>query len=103
MACGYKSNNIPIYDAQGRTVELKRLANNKQSSIEIDSACKVLLANGRTLENVFGIGIGYSLKTIDNLVQAEQRNNTKADSVGLYIKQIGHKLLPQILNRTKTS
>ena len=52
-------------------MELKRLGNHKQSSVEVDSGCKVLLANGRTLEKVFGIGIGYSLKTIDNLVQAE--------------------------------
>jgi len=57
---------------------------------------------------IFGIGIGYSLKTTDNLVQAEMKATSKADSVGLYVKQIGHKLLPQILqgmsfSRPKTS
>jgi hypothetical protein len=46
---------------------------------------------------IFGIGLGYSLKTTDNLVQAEAKPTAKADSVGLYVKQIGHKLLPYIL------
>jgi len=35
---------------------------------------------------VFGIGLGYSLKTNDNLVQAELKPTAKADSVGLYVK-----------------
>ena len=55
------------------------------------------------MDRMYGIGIGYSLKTIDNLVQAEQKNNTKADSVGLYVKQIGHKLLNQLVSRPRTS
>ena len=46
---------------------------------------------------IFGIGLGYSLKTTDNLVQAETKITAKADSVGLYVKQIGHKLLPFLL------
>ena len=50
---------------------------------------------------IFGIGIGYSLKTTDNLVQAEQKPTAKADSVGLYVKQIGHKLLPFLLSSMK--
>jgi hypothetical protein len=35
---------------------------------------------------IFGIGLGYSLKTTDNLVQAETKITAKADSVGLYVK-----------------
>ena len=72
------------------------------------------ISAARPLESVvgggiFGIGLGYSLKTTDNLVQAEMKATSKADSVGLYVKQIGHKLLPQILpggtimTRPKTS
>jgi hypothetical protein len=49
---------------------------------------------------IFGIGLGYSLKTTDNLVQAETKITAKADSVGLYVKQIGHKLLPFLLGPT---
>jgi hypothetical protein len=48
---------------------------------------------GRTITGLYGIGQGYSLPTSDPSVQAEQRYGAKADSVGLYIKQIGNKIL----------
>jgi hypothetical protein len=77
------------------------------STFEVDGHCHLLPINSsisaaKPLESVvgggiFGIGLGYSLKTTDNLVQAEMKATSKADSVGLYVKQIGHKLLPQIL------
>ena len=46
---------------------------------------------------MYGIGQGFSLPTSDSSVQAEQRLGAKADSVGLYIKQIGNKILNQIV------
>ena len=42
---------------------------------------------------LFGIGQGYSLATSDLTVQAEMRPGAKADSFGLYMKQIANKLL----------
>lgn len=79
------------------------------STYEVDNNCRLIPASGLmnlskiplsgTKESIvgsgiYGIGLGYSLKTTDNLVQAEQKSTAKADSVGLYVKQIGHKLLP---------
>lgn len=40
----------------------------------------------KPIDHLYGIGIGFSLRTTDNLVQAEMRSTGKADSVGLYVK-----------------
>lgn len=53
------------------------------------------------IPGLYGIGQGYSLSTSDNSVQAELRPGGKADSVGLYIKQIGNKILSQLLPTKK--
>jgi hypothetical protein len=55
----------------------------------------------RPISGLYGIGQGYSLATNDLSVQAEPRIGAKADSVGLYIKQIGNKILAQILPNQK--
>jgi hypothetical protein len=69
FACGYKANHIPIFDHLGNKVELRRLGSNKDASIEADNQCKVISAStNRTIDHMFGIGIGYSLRTTDNLV-----------------------------------
>jgi hypothetical protein len=62
------------------------------AGVKAHSGTESILGGG-----LFGIGLGYSLKTTDNLVQAEQKQTAKADSVGLYVKQIGHKILPFLL------
>jgi hypothetical protein len=51
----------------------------------------------RPINGLFGIGQGFSLATSDNSIQAEQRTGAQADSVGLYMKQIGNKILSQII------
>ena len=51
----------------------------------------------KPITGLYGIGQGYSLATSDMTVQAELRQGAKADSVGLYIKQIGNKILGQLL------
>jgi hypothetical protein len=52
---------------------------------------------GLPIHGLFGIGQGYALATNDPSVQAEQRIGAKADSVGLYIKQTGNKILSKII------
>lgn len=114
FATGYQSKHVPVFDQNGQKVHFKMLGSPAQSNVqgptstyEVDAHCRLLPINSSTspakpLESVvgggiFGIGLGYSLKTTDNLVQAEMKATSKADSVGLYVKQIGHKLLPLIL------
>lgn len=72
----------------------------------INSATTTAKASNNGQESVvgnglFGIGLGYSLKTTDHHVQAESKITAKADSVGLYVKQIGHKILPFLLGPTQ--
>ena len=51
------------------------------------------MKTGKAIMGVYGIGQGYSLDTSDPSVNAEKRGGAKADSVGLYLKQIGNKIL----------
>jgi len=98
-ACGYTGSPIPFFSVsplaitQEREVLLKKLAPN--SSFEVTSLCQCIDAEFRVpFSNLFGIGMGYSLRTNDAALNAEARLNLRADSVGVYFKQTGAKLLP---------
>ena len=71
--------------------------------VDVNHNCQLMDArnNNRAIPGLYGIGQGYSLSTSDNAVQAELRPGGKADSVGLYIKQIGNKILSQLLPKKK--
>eukprot|EP00347_Sterkiella_histriomuscorum_P021429 403334007 len=107
FACGYQSNYVRVHDHNGQRLELKRLGENKTSSVEVDNQCRIVSGvTGKPLDRLFGIGLGFSLKTTDNLVQAEQRSNAKADSVGLIFKinllihkSFGYQNLTQLQNQ----
>jgi hypothetical protein len=107
FATGYQSQHVPVYDQHGCKVQFKVLGSSATnnggvtSTYEVDHSCRLIpmsstkaapgITSAGTLESVvgngiFGIGLGYSLKTTDNLVQAEQKATAKADSVGLYVK-----------------
>ena len=63
--------------------------------VDVNHNCQLMNARqgNQPIPGLYGIGQGYSLSTSDNSVQAELRPGGKADSVGLYIKQIGNKIL----------
>ncbi len=118
---GYLSKHVPVYDQLGNRVEFKVLGSGSLSTqaagstYEVDTNCRLIPVNSQTTttakissssdsivgSGLFGIGLGYSLKTTDHHVQAETKLTAKADSVGLYVKQIGHKLLPFLLGPAK--
>jgi hypothetical protein len=53
-AFGYRARTLPLFDAQDR-----RLALNADSGgASVDDRCRMMLADGRVLPNVFGIGLG---------------------------------------------
>lgn len=76
---------MPVYDQMGTKVQFKVLGSSLNntgvtSTYEVDHHCRLipsssLKSNGTQESNIgtgiYGIGIGYSLKTTDNLVQAE--------------------------------
>ena len=75
---------------------------NVGKQVEVTTNCQLMDAKyGNPITGLYGIGQGYSLPTSDPSVQAEQRYGAKADSVGLYIKQIGNKILQQVLPHKK--
>ena len=71
--------------------------------VDVNRQCQLMDARfgNAPIAGLYGIGQGYSLATSDPLVQAELRPGAKADSVGLYIKQIGNKILSQLLPNSK--
>lgn len=71
--------------------------------VDVNHNCQLMNARlgNQPIPGLYGIGQGYSLSTSDNSVQAELRPGGKADSVGLYIKQIGNKILGQLLPSKK--
>lgn len=114
VACGYHSKQIPLKDVTGTLISLAKsntVRNQNDPSafgathkltqpeqVEVNYNCQLMQAQSRKpITGLYGIGQGYSLATSDMTVQAELRQGAKADSVGLYIKQIGNKILGQLL------
>jgi hypothetical protein len=108
MACGYQSTQVPIIDYTGQFIPLLRNGRkdlnihkedqktsiNQAEQVDVSHQCSLI--DSKTLKPItglYGIGQGFSLETSDSSVNAEQRRGAKADSVGLYIKQIGNKIL----------
>jgi hypothetical protein len=55
--------------------------------MEVTSTCNVISDDSKMpIPNIFGIGMGYSLKTSDMSLNAEMRPFARADSVGVYFK-----------------
>ena len=104
------TNQLPIYDCFGQQIKLvsnQHLTKRSRSSgireqVDVDKDCQVMDSKSlKPIPGLFGIGQGYSLATSNAMVQAELRPGAKADSVGLYIKQLGNKILSQILPHSK--
>ena len=108
LATGYQSVQVPIFDCFGNRLTLVAnshmpLGSNRTARAQVDVNGKCQLMDSKTaapIAGLFGIGQGYSLATSDPMVQAEMRPGAKADSVGLYIKQVANKILSQILPNT---
>lgn len=52
-------------------MSFKKIDSNKSSTYEVDQNCRLIPLGSKQINGLYGIGIGYSLKTSDNLVQAE--------------------------------
>jgi len=84
---------VPLYSGQ-QYYENGDQSTIKPQCVDVNSNCSLInKMTNRPISGLYGIGQGYSLATNDLSVQAEPRIGAKADSVGLYIKQIGNKIL----------
>ncbi len=55
--------------------------------VDVGSNCEIKHAEtGAVIPDLYGIGHGFSLKTNDMSINAEQRNGVKADSMTVYVK-----------------
>ena len=58
-----------------------------QGQVDIGTNCELKHAEtGAVIQGLYGIGHGFSLKTSDPSINAEQRKGLKADSVTVYLK-----------------
>ena len=83
-AFGYHAATLPIFDPEGRRLELSADGNRES----VDDDCRILLADGRALPNVFGIGLGSGYRPSGSM-GGEPNFNGQANSLWLYQNDIG--------------
>lgn len=83
-AFGYRAATLPVLDATGR-----RLALNADSGgASVDDQCRLMLADGAVLPNVFGIGLGSGYRPAGSM-GGEPNFKGQANSLWLYQHDIG--------------
>jgi hypothetical protein len=83
-AFGYRASTVPIFDAEARRLPLK--ADSGGPAVGRDA--RVLLADGRQLPNVFGIGLGTDFRPWGKM-GGEPSFDGQANSLWLYQNDIG--------------
>ncbi len=83
-AFGYRSATLPILDAHGRRLALNADAGGRS----VAQDCRLLLANGSTLPNLFGIGLGTGFRPFGTM-GGEPNFSGQANSLWLYQNGIG--------------
>ena len=81
---GYRSATLPVFDAEGRRLALS--ADNNGDAVSGD--CRMLLADGTKLSNVFGIGLGTGFRPTEAM-GCEPNFNGQANSLWLYQNDMG--------------
>lgn len=83
-AFGYRAATLPVLDTSGR-----RLALNADSGgASVDDQCRLMLADGAVLPNVFGIGLGSGYRPAGSM-GGEPNFKGQANSLWLYQHDIG--------------
>lgn len=99
-ATGYQTNNIPIRDFDGQTIDLLQKVPNTQ--YEVDSNCRLISVNDYILAKTFGQGLAYPQRTNDGKTKIEVfTKNPRADSFTMYLNIVSKKLLENFLPKSK--
>ena len=97
------SNHVEIEDERGSVMKFRR--GNGFNQFEVTDNLELRLLNGDPTDskplNIFGIGLGYSVKTSNAFVGAEKTLNTRADGVKLYHTVVAEVLLSNLSARRK--
>ena len=83
-AFGYRAATLPIFDARGRRLSLSADA----GGASVDDQCRLMLADGTVLPNVFGIGLGSGFRPWGGM-GGEPNFRGQANSLWLYQHDIG--------------
>jgi hypothetical protein len=83
-AFGYRAATVPVFDASGRRLRLSADAGGPA----VDREARLLLADGRSLRNVFGIGLGTGYRPWGHM-GGEASFTGQANSLWLYQNDIG--------------
>jgi hypothetical protein len=81
---GYRSATLPIFDADGRRLALKADSNGDA----VGDDCRLLLADGTKMPNVFGIGLGTGFRPSEEM-GCEPNFRGQANSLWLYQNDMG--------------
>ena len=99
-ACGYQSNNIPIYDVNKKELALSQKVPNTQ--FDVDGKCRIMLADGNVLKKCFACGVGFPVRTKDGGPGAKDPAlNPRADGYRLYMNTVAEMLLKSLLPKRK--
>ena len=104
-AWGYESLQLPFFEYNSVTgrkekLEFKRMGNYQY---EVDNDLRLIPKNSEKLFNIFGIGLGYSIKTTNKHINAEKKLNSRADGVRLYMHVVPYVLLNNLTNKKHPS
>jgi hypothetical protein len=81
---GYRSMMLPVFDAGGERLAL----NAELGGVAVGEQSRLLLADGRSLANLFGIGLGTGYK-LPSSMGGEPNFDGQANSLWLYHNDIG--------------
>ena len=99
-ACGYQTNQIPIYDVNKKELTLSQKVPNTQ--FDVDGKCRIMLADGNVLQKCFAFGVGFPVRTKDGgQGHKDPAQNPRADSFSLYMNTVGEMLLKSLLPKRK--
>jgi hypothetical protein len=81
---GYRATTLPLIGADGERLVLSA----DRGGDSVDDACRVRLADGRSLPNIFGIGLGSGFRTTASM-GCEPNFSGQVNSLWLYQNDIG--------------
>lgn len=102
-ACGYESWPLPILEYNSFTnrhenIGFKRTGNYQY---EVDNDLRLIPKSLDKFYNIFGIGLGYSIKTSNKHINAEKNLNSRADGVRLYMHVVPYVLFQSLTHHKK--
>jgi hypothetical protein len=97
-AFGYRAATLPIFGPTAHRLALSA----DSDGVAVGDDCRLLLADGRSLPNVFGIGLGSGYRPPASM-GGEPNFDGQANSLWLYQNDIGAVIFKQIQNLLRES